>query len=272
MVVSAAELGEIVGIDLATVNNWLRRRIITRAHVGGRQLRNRLFSTDEVYKVALTKELVGLGIAPSLASHAVSDLWKEWQRSELQKAGNVFAALMLNDRKSLVISWWQKRSGGLLRQLVIPSELESAAFELSRQAFAVVPISGVVAQQPFDTRRQLAERLSGHLDLPRTWRRDYSVPPRISDQQPFGTRGRLAHSLSRHLARPDTSQRDRSVLPHVPDQQLYGIPPPPRGSYRLCNTRDRVGRLAERFLDIAAPLPHMLGQPKQDLRCPGERL
>ena len=37
-------MGEVVGIDLQTFNNWLRRGIINGSPVGGRQLRTRLFS------------------------------------------------------------------------------------------------------------------------------------------------------------------------------------------------------------------------------------
>jgi hypothetical protein len=42
VLVSASELAEIVGIDLETVNFWVRRGIITRTPIGGRHLRNRL--------------------------------------------------------------------------------------------------------------------------------------------------------------------------------------------------------------------------------------
>jgi hypothetical protein len=80
VLVSAAELGNIVGIDIETVNNWLRHGIITRERIGGRQLRSRLFSTDEVYKVALTNELVNLGVSPSPASDAANALWNVWAR------------------------------------------------------------------------------------------------------------------------------------------------------------------------------------------------
>ena len=52
VLVSAAELGQIVGIDIETVKNWLRHGIISRTPLGGRQLRNRLFSADEVYRTA----------------------------------------------------------------------------------------------------------------------------------------------------------------------------------------------------------------------------
>lgn len=143
VVVSAAELAEVVGIDLETVNNWLRRGIIRRAHVGGRPLRNWLFSTDEVYKAALTNELVQLGIAPTPSNDAVNELWKEWRQTKLQDGGNVYAVLFPNDHKSSVILCWQKQSRGPLLRLSKSSGTESAEFELPRQAFAIMPISDV---------------------------------------------------------------------------------------------------------------------------------
>jgi hypothetical protein len=142
--VSAAELGEIAGVDPETVNNWLRRSIVKRTSIGGRRLRSRLFSTDEVYKAALTMELVGLGIAPSPASIVVNKLWKEWQQSDLKERQHIYAALIPNNRQGLVISWWKKQSGGALRQL--SSGSDAVVFDLLRQAFAVIPISDVVAE------------------------------------------------------------------------------------------------------------------------------
>ena len=115
--VSAAELAEVVGIDLETVNNWLRRGIIKRASVGGRQLRNRLFSTDEVYKAALTNELVQLGITPSPSSDAVAELWKEWKQVKVQDGGNVYAAMFPNNGNISVVLWFQDRSGAPLQLL-----------------------------------------------------------------------------------------------------------------------------------------------------------
>lgn len=144
VVVSAAELVEILGVDRETVNNWLRRGIITRASVGGRLLRTRLFSVDQVYKAALTNELVRLGIAPLVASHAVSEVWKQWRRSDLSAKQNIHAALILKERQSVAISWWQKRSGAVLIQLSSGSDV--VGFDLPRQAFAVIPISDVVEE------------------------------------------------------------------------------------------------------------------------------
>ena len=81
---SAAELAKAIGADFETINNWVRRGMITRARIGGRQLRSRLFSTEDVYKAALTNELVKLGLAPSSASGAVNELWERWDKREVE--------------------------------------------------------------------------------------------------------------------------------------------------------------------------------------------
>jgi hypothetical protein len=142
VVVSAAELAEVVGIEPETVNNWLRRGIISRASLGGRQLRTRLFSTDEVFKAALTNELVQLGIAPSPSSDAVSDLWKVWQRTEARNGRNVYAAIFPNNGKISVVLCFQDRSGAPLQ--LLSSGAGYSEFNLPRGAFAVVPVSIVV--------------------------------------------------------------------------------------------------------------------------------
>jgi hypothetical protein len=59
--------------------------IITRARIGGRRLRSRLFSMDEVYKVALTNELVNLGISPSPASDAANAVWNVWAKKDTRE-------------------------------------------------------------------------------------------------------------------------------------------------------------------------------------------
>ena len=116
VLLSAAELGDSVGIDLETVNNWIRRGIISRAPIGGRQLRYRLFSTEEVYKTALKNELVKLGIPPSSASNAVNEFWKEWDKKESPE-GRIYAVLEPRDGKWTALLCWQKISGGPLTRL-----------------------------------------------------------------------------------------------------------------------------------------------------------
>src|SRR4249920_2869043 len=114
VLVSAAELGNIVGIDIETVNNWVRYGIITRARIGGRQLRNRLFSTDEVYKTALKNELVKLSIPPSQASEAVNTLWKDWGKKDIPDGWKLYAVLWPSNDKWIVALCFQKLSGGPL--------------------------------------------------------------------------------------------------------------------------------------------------------------
>ena len=60
--VSSAELAQVAGIDLDTVNNWLKRGIISRSPIGGRQMKNRLFQMETVYKTAFIADLVKVGI------------------------------------------------------------------------------------------------------------------------------------------------------------------------------------------------------------------
>src|SRR5215211_2731065 len=91
--ISASELVEILGADPESVSNWIRRGIIDRSPLGGRATRNRLFSTEEVYKTALKYELIKMGLSPSPASDAINQLWKGWWVQELPDAKNVFAIL-----------------------------------------------------------------------------------------------------------------------------------------------------------------------------------
>lgn len=121
-------------------------------HVGGRPFRNRLFSKDEVYKAALTNELVRLGIAPSPSSDAVKELWKECKQVKFQDGGNLYAVVFPN--RSAVLCW-QKRSGAPLYRISKSSGVETKEFELPRKAFAVIPISDVIG----DVRKRLARLL-----------------------------------------------------------------------------------------------------------------
>jgi hypothetical protein len=144
ILVSAAELGEVIGADLETVKNWIRRDIITRTPIGGRQLRNRLFSTNEVYKAALKNELVKLGIPPSPASESVNALWKEWDKKEVPKGWNVYALILPSNDKWVVAMCSQKVLGGALYKLGKSMGSKSIQeMDLPKQAFAVIPISDV---------------------------------------------------------------------------------------------------------------------------------
>jgi hypothetical protein len=140
--VSSTELAEIIGTDLETVDNWLRRGIIARARVGGRQLRSRLFSTDEVYKAALINELVKLGLGPSSASDAVSQLWSQWKkRGGTEK---IFAVMFPDGKDWSVLLCWQKTASGLLYKMGRSAASKSEEVELPKQGFAVLPISDIL--------------------------------------------------------------------------------------------------------------------------------
>jgi hypothetical protein len=141
ILVSAAELGEVIGTDLETVKNWIRREIITRAPIGGRQLRNRLFSTDEVYKTTMLKQLVDLGMGPSAAHEAVNVLWKEWGKKEAPEGWNVYAVLWPSNDKWSVALCSQKILGGPLFKFGKSKLTEE--MELPKLAFAVIPVSDV---------------------------------------------------------------------------------------------------------------------------------
>ena len=125
-------------MDLETVKNWVRRGVISRATIGGRQLRTRLFTVDEVCKAALIHELVRLGIAPSTAGEAVNALWIEWQRLRTPNATNTYVALRPDKQKGWSVFFWQQRWGPSL--------------EFLAHAFLVIPISEVIG----DTTKRLS--------------------------------------------------------------------------------------------------------------------
>jgi hypothetical protein len=145
--VSAAELAEIIGTDLETVNNWIRRGIINRTPIGQRPLRNRLFSKDEVYKAALKNELVKLGIAPSPASDVVNTLWKDHDGKGPPEKHNLYAVVLPKNGKLAVALCTRKKSGGPLYKYKLGASRDSKSMvemDLPQQAFAVLPISAVL--------------------------------------------------------------------------------------------------------------------------------
>jgi hypothetical protein len=143
------------GIDNETVNNWLRYGIVTRARVGGRQLRNRLFSADEVYKTALKNELVKLGIPPSQASEAVNTLWKEWGKKDTPEGWKIYALLWPSNDKWIVALCSLKISGGPLYKF--GKTKSSQEMELPKQTFAVIPMSDVFERVSSKLSRLLGE-------------------------------------------------------------------------------------------------------------------
>lgn len=142
--VSAAELAEVIDVDIETINNWVRRDIVSRAKIGGRQLRNRLFSMEEVYKAALKNELVKLGIPPSSSSDAANALWRELDIKKIQEVRNIYGVALPVTDKWMVTLAWQKPSGGPLfkfgKSIGTRSTEELA---LPKQAFAMLPISEI---------------------------------------------------------------------------------------------------------------------------------
>jgi hypothetical protein len=140
--ITSAELAETIGADLETINNWIQRGIISRVAIGGRQLRARLFSSEEVYKAALTNELVTLGIAPSPAMEASNSVWKEWEKKDVTEGQKIYA-LVMPDKDGWVIELcWRKASGGSLYRWGRTGS-KSAEVELPKHAFAVIPISDI---------------------------------------------------------------------------------------------------------------------------------
>src|SRR5215203_949864 len=145
--ISASELVEIVGADPESISNWIRRGVISRSALGGRATRNRLFSTAEVYKTALTYELIKTGLSPSSASDAVNELWKSWWARELPEGKNVCAILSPTGNKWSASFCWQKKSGGPLYKSTKQSGFTgSAQIDLPSQAFVALPLSDLLAE------------------------------------------------------------------------------------------------------------------------------
>jgi hypothetical protein len=146
VLVSAAELGEVIGADPETINNWIRHRIISRAPIGGRQLaRHRLFTTEEVYKAALKHELVKLRIPPSPASRAVNELWKEWDKEKTFDGKTLYAVLLPGGDSWAASLWWKNLSGGPLYRIgKRPTSKLLEEMELPKQAFAMIPMTDVL--------------------------------------------------------------------------------------------------------------------------------
>jgi hypothetical protein len=141
--VTAVELAEIVGADLESIHNWTQRGIISRVAIDGRQLRARLFSTEQVYKAALTNELVRLGIAPSPASEASNSVWNAWEKKGTPEGQKVYAVVVPSKDRWTVELCSRKAAGGLLYRLGKSTGTKSVEIELPKQAFAVIPISDV---------------------------------------------------------------------------------------------------------------------------------
>ena len=137
--ITAPELAKLIGTDMETINNWIHRGVISRVPIGGRQLKARLFSTDEVYKAALTSELVRLGIQPSPASEAANVVWKEWEKKDVTEGQKVYAVVVPTEDKWMAVLRSQETS---VRRLYKVGR-QSIEVELPKHAFAVIPISDI---------------------------------------------------------------------------------------------------------------------------------
>ena len=140
--ITAPELAKLIGTDMETINNWIRRGVISRVPIGGRQLKARLFSTDEVYKAALTSELVRLGIQPSPAMEASNSIWNAWEKKNAPEGQKIYALVMPDKDGWVVELCWRKASGGSLYRWGRTGS-KSAEMELPKHAFAVIPISDI---------------------------------------------------------------------------------------------------------------------------------
>ena len=140
--ITAPELAKLIGTDMETINNWIRRGVISRVPIGGRQLKARLFSTDEVYKAALTSELVRLGIQPSPAMEASNSVWKEWEKKDVAEGQKIYAIVVPSKDGWVVELCWRKGSGGPLYRWGRTGS-KSAEMELPKHAFAGIPISDI---------------------------------------------------------------------------------------------------------------------------------
>ena len=140
--ITAPELAKLIGTDMETINNWIRRGVISRVPIGGRQLKARLFSTDEVYKAALTSELVRLGIQPSPAMEASNSIWNAWEKKNAPEGQKIYALVMPDKDGWVVELCWRKASGGSQYRWGRTGS-KSAEMELPKHAFAVIPISDI---------------------------------------------------------------------------------------------------------------------------------
>jgi hypothetical protein len=139
-----AELAEAVAADLETVKNWLRRGIISRARVGGRQMPNRLFTADVVYKTALTHELVLLGLAPSVATAAAITIWTQHNVADLFKDKRTYAILVPTNDKWTAILCSQEVEGGPFYRIPTSTARTHEKIRMPTHAFAVIPITSTL--------------------------------------------------------------------------------------------------------------------------------
>jgi hypothetical protein len=143
LLLNSAELARVVGVELESINNWIRRGIISRSPIGGRQLRNRLFSIEAVYKTALKSELVKLGIQPSSASEAVDQLWKIEKITELLSGKDTCAAFSKTDERWSYFLF-RAKSGAELK--LHPQFSQAGNYKLLDQSCVLIPLSNVFSR------------------------------------------------------------------------------------------------------------------------------
>jgi hypothetical protein len=153
---NSAELAEVIGADLETIKNWVRRGVISRTPLGGRQMPNRLFTAEEVYKTAVKYELVKLGLPPSSAANAVNSIWKQCKTHDLLGTKQVCAVLFPADDKWTTLLCWQTERGGTLYNFTRPAAPRVEKVPLPDRAFAVIPITA--------TLRRIGKRLVSLLE------------------------------------------------------------------------------------------------------------
>jgi hypothetical protein len=148
-----AELAEAIGADLETIKNWVRRGIIRRALVGGRQMSNRLFSADAISQAAITYALVESGLAPSAASKAVKSIWEQCNKRDLFEHEPLYAILYsTNDEWTTVLCPQLEKGLSSPRSARSTSRTQVKA-GFFNSVFVVVPIS------------QILNRIAGSLEL-----------------------------------------------------------------------------------------------------------
>jgi hypothetical protein len=139
-----AELAGAIGADVETVKNWVRRGIVSRARVGGRQMRTRLFTAPDVYQTAVMYELVKLGLAPSAATQAAKVIWTKCDTDHFREGKQIYAILFRINDKWTTILCSQREEGGPLYKLSPPARTQEK-IQMPDRAFAMVPITGRLA-------------------------------------------------------------------------------------------------------------------------------
>jgi hypothetical protein len=138
IMVSAAELGKMIGMDMDTLSNWNRRDLISRFEPGGRRLRTRLYSVEQVYKTALMKELVDLHFPPLAAREAVNAIWRQLNKRAAPEEPDIYAMLMPTGREEWNVTLCARKepNGPLYKYKPVKLTSPPERVELPKQAVA----------------------------------------------------------------------------------------------------------------------------------------